>query len=342
LYSETLRKNIVPALVGAGICLFFQHSGFFSLFFLVPLGVVAYRYNYRVAWGTFLIAVLGNVFFALVTAAFRAVPLTEAVWDILYFAVMALLFTWVIAPPPGFTARVSGSIRLMIGSCLGALLFTGIFFRMMASPDFSGYLNSAINTLVSLYRSSGSDVVQNALLDSLSADMILNAMKSIMLRGGSLVSCVLLFFICRQISLAIVRLFMRRAKVQAAGSLMGFHVYPVIIWVLSVSLLLVVVVKAAKLEIPEIILWNILVFCVILYLAQGLGILQFFFVRPSMPPFLRLILLILFFVLLFSPGINAVLLGGVVLLGIAENWVPFRAPKTNGQTSTPESGGGGN
>ena len=121
---------------------------------------------------------------------------------------------------------------------------------------------------------------------------------------------------------------------------MFFHVYPAIIWVLSASLLLVVLSRITKLGVIEIILWNILVFCVIMYLAQGLGIAQFFLSRPSMPPFLRLVLVVLFIVLVCSPGINAVLLGCVVLLGIAENWVPFRAPRTNGPPSTPEAGDG--
>ena len=94
----------------------------------------------------------------------------------------------------------------------------------------------------------------------------------------------------------------------------------------------------AKLEIPEIILWNILILCAILYLAQGLGILQFFLARPTVSPSFKLLLSVLFIFLFFSPVINVVLLGGVVLLGIAENWVPFRAPKQNGPPSTPEAG----
>jgi len=343
LYSETVKRNIIPALIGAGICLFFQRSGIFTLFFLAPLGFLAYRYNFRTAWLALLFAVLGNMLLAMGLAAGRAIPLTETMWDLLYFAVMATVFTWITAPPPGFSVKVSGSMRLMFGSCIAALLFTGIIFRAAASPGFSGYITSMINTIISFYRTSGSDVVQNALLESLTADVVLNFIKSVMLRGGSLVSCVLLFFICRQISFALARLTLRGREPSSnrTNSLAFFHVYPVFIWILSVSLLLVVLTRMAKLDIPEIILWNILIFCAIMYLAQGLGILQFFLARPSMPLFLRLILVVLFFILLFSPGINAVLLGGVVLLGIAENWAPFRAPKTNGPPSTPEAGDDG-
>jgi len=66
---------------------------------------------------------------------------------------------------------------------------------------------------------------------------------------------------------------------------------------------------------------------------------QFFLSRPSMLPFLRLFLIVLFIVLIFSPVVNVILLVGIVLLGIAENWAPFRASKPNGPSSTPEAGG---
>ncbi|MCL2319727.1 MAG: YybS family protein [Treponema sp.] len=347
MQSETLKRTIVPAFIAAGVCLFFQRSGIFSLLFLVPLGVVAYRYNFRAGWTAFLFAFAGNVVLAVEIAVVRKIPAAAIIWDLLYFSVMASIFTWITSPPPGFSWKVSGSMRLMIGSCLGALLFTGIFFRAASSPGFSAYLNSLINAVLSFYRSSGSDVVQNALLQSITAEAVLDFMKSIMLRGGSLISCVFLFFISRQISFFLARMFQRRkdpdtpgANTPGLSSLGFFHVAPSMIWVFSGSLLLVVLVRMVKLEVPEIILWNVLIFCVIMYFAQGLGILQFFLVRPRVTPFLKLLFVILFIILLFSPGINAVLLGGIVLLGIAENWVPLRVPKTNGPPSTPEAGDG--
>jgi len=106
--------------------------------------------------------------------------------------------------------------------------------------------------------------------------------------------------------------------------------------------MLVVLSRVARLVVPEIILWNILVLCIILYCAQGLGILQFFLSRPTVPVFLRFFLTVVLIILIFSPAVNAVLLIGIVILGIAENWAPFRAPKPNGPPSTPEGGDRGN
>ena len=341
------RKTIIPVLVGAGLCLFFPRSGILSFFFLVPLAVLSFRYGYRSAWSALLLAVMGNTLLAFGTMLVQGNPLKRIAWDLLYFTIMASIFTWITSPLPLFSLKMSGGARFIAGSCTGALLYTGIFFRLLASPGFSENLDSLLSIMVSSNISSGSNVVEAALLESINTEDVLNAIKAIMLRGGSLVSCVLQFFVCRQIGLALARFSLRKTsspEIHSRGtrSLVLFHANPVVIWVLSVSLLLVVLASMMKLEIAEIILWNILILCGILYLAQGLGILQVFLARPAVPPFLRFLLSVLFIALIFSPVINVVLLGGVVLLGIAENWVPFRAPKPNGPPSTPEAKDGGN
>ena len=339
LSSVSPVKKLFPAFIGAGICLFFIRSGFFSLLFLVPLGVVAYMYPFKITWAALLFAVLGNSIFSVGTAAINKFPLSESLWDILYFSVTAAIFILIIAPPPFFSSRIPGVLRFLAGSCLGAIFFTGIFVHAASSQGFSSYVNSMINSLISMYSSSGADVVQNALLESLTAETVMGIIMAFMFRGGSLVSCIFLYFCCRQISLFIVRLWSRRRGVYFAGSrpLALFHVYPVVIWILSVSLLLVIVTRTLKLEIPEIVLWNILVLCAILYFAQGMGILQYLISRPRVSPFLRFALHVLFVILLFTPVINAVFLGLIVLLGIAENWIPLRVPKTYGPPSTPEA-----
>ena len=334
------RRALIAALVGAAVCLFFQRISFFSLFFLVPLGVVSFSYDYRVAWFSFFMAAVGNVFLSASSVITAGTPIQGALWDILFFIVIASMFGWVTAPPPGFSRKVSGAVRLIAGSCIVALLFTAIFFRTIATQPFSDYINSWIDTLLSMYRSANSDAVQNAVLESLTTDVIIKTMKSVMLRGGSLVSIILLFFVCRQISLAFSSLSrrLRGLSFPRTGTLAAFHVYPVVIWIFSGSLFLVVLSRIIKLEIPEIILWNILILCVIMYLAQGFGILQFFLTKPSMHPSLRFLSFIVLFVLIFSPVLNVVFFAGIFLLGIAENWASFRASKNNGPPSTPGAG----
>ena len=341
LYSGLLKRRAVPAVIGAVLSLFCIKSGFLFLFFLVPLGVLAFRYGEAVAWTGLLLAVLGDALMAVMTAAAKAIPLAETMWDFLYFLIMASIFMWICSPPKRFLLKLPGVLRLIAGSCLGAILVTALLFRAMAAPGFLEYLDSWIKAFASVNRS---DVVRLALLDGMSAEYLIEIMKAVMLRGGSLVSCIFIFFTCRQLSIVLARLNtgantitgnMPEIAARGVNFLGIFHVDPEVIWIFSFSLLLVVLTRIFTFVIPEIILWNVLLICVMLYLAQGLGILQFFLTRPSTPHFLRLLAGILFIVLMFSPVINAVLLGGLFFLGIVENWIPLRAPKQNGPPSTP-------
>jgi len=344
------KRDFLPALIGAGISLLMLKSGLLSFFFLVPLGVVAYSYPNRTAWLAFFLTLVGNCFLTIAYAASSTAPLQAIFWEILYYAVTTFIFIWIIAPPEFLYANISETARLVAGSCLTSLLFSFIFLKSIDSQAFVEYIKYFINSIISVYQSSGSDVVQNAILETLTPEFVLEKIMALMLRGGSIVSCILLFFACCQLSLILARLSYRligrnfqgikESRLKGVNSLAAFHVNPIVIWVFSSSLVLIVLTKITKYEIPEIILWNILVICSILYLAQGLGIMQHFLIKPSFSPLLRLFIVIAFIFVLFSPVLNAFLLGALALLGIAENWLPLRVSKQSGPPSTPEAGGG--
>jgi hypothetical protein len=334
--QETLA--VVPALIAAAASIFLIRSGFFLLFFLMPFGFIGFRYNGRSMWACFGAAAVANGFLVAGTLLVQKIPAGEMLWDIVFFTSMGAVFTWITAPIQGKTdgafSKIPGVYRFIIGSVLCAVVFMGLFFRALGDQLFYNVLRQQVESITALYKSGSSDVVQNALLESLTPELVLDAAKSLVLRGGALVSLVLIFAINRQGSIVLARLF--KSPYQG-GNLRTFHVHSRFISVLSVTLALLVVTRMLKWAWPEIVLWNILVLCVILYLAQGLGILQHFLARPVMPPFARLLLPLLFIIMIFSPGINAVLLGIIVILGIAENWAPFRAPKKDGPPSTPEA-----
>jgi len=328
--------------IGAGLSLLLLRTGFFAFLFLAPLGFVAYRFDHKSAWTAFLFAALGNLVLALGARASRGVSITDTLWDIVYYGLMALIFTGIVAPPPALAERFRGAVRFFCGSCLGALLLAVLFLQVSSSTVFMEYINYLLEVVFQINSSSGSDVVSNAVLGGLSTEVILEAVQTVMLRGGSLVSCILLFAVCRQTGFLLARLSFRisaRAS-PPASSLASFRVDPIVIWVFSATLFLVVVTGVTRLEFLEIILWNILVLCVILYFTQGLGILQFFLLRFALSPFPKVFFLVVLVVVLFSPFLNVILLGGLFLLGVAENWVPLRAPKKSGPPSTPEAGDG--
>jgi hypothetical protein len=304
--------------------------------FLLPIGVLAYCCTNRTAWLGVFTAVVVNGLFSLGVVVFMGYNALELLGDALYFSVMVSVFAWISAPPfERFRfLHIPGVYRLIIGSVIGALAFLPVLAAADKDTGVAALLRSQAELAASLYTAaSGADVVQRTLLEQyVTADAILNIVRLVALRGGAVVSCLLLFFISRQISLFIAR-FTRR--IQAEAGIIGFHVMPGLIWALSVSLLSIVFCLAFHITALEILAWNVLVICIMLYLAQGGGIALYLLTTAALPQALRIVLNCLFIVLLFSPGINAVLLGGIVLLGIAENWVPFRAPKSNGPSSTP-------
>jgi hypothetical protein len=298
------------------------------------LGFAAAGYNARTGWAAFLFAAAGNSLITLSAVVSGFLSPQEAVWEFLYFTLTAAAFLWILVPPQGesWFSRLPGIARFAAGSAVCSFLVLGAFFQVLEDEVFYGYVKNQLETVKSLYRSSGADVVHNALLESLTTDFILHAVKMMLERGGALASCIFIFFANRQFSLALAKVLRRR---NMTGGIRFFHVPALFIWILSSSLLLILVCRVTGLETPEILAWNILTLCCILYFAQGLGIVQYFLTGPSVPPFRRMMISIILIILLFSFGINAIILGLVILLGIAENWVSFRMPKISGPPSTP-------
>jgi len=237
-------------------------------------------------------------------------------------------------PPPAF-ARIPHATRFITGCALGTVTFILIFLRLMDAPGFYEYIANMLNNLIQ----------QNALFMVVNTEMVFEAIRSVLLRGGSLIAAVLMFALSRQTSLLFARLIPGKTRntsetftvyLQRVNTLEAFRAPPLLIWIFSSSLLLVVLTSRAGFQAPEIVLWNILILSAILYLAQGVGILQTFLSRPALSPFIKLLCLVLIIFMFFSPVLNMALLAGFVLLGIAENWVPFRVSKKDSPPSTPE------
>jgi uncharacterized protein YybS (DUF2232 family) len=155
------------------------------------------------------------------------------------------------------------------------------------------------------------------------------------------------FFINRQLSLglaAFVRRFRPRRELepqpgfqrdQSTASLRGFRAPTFLIWVLSGSLAGILLFRITALTALETAAWNLLTISALMYMAQGLGIVQFMLSRRDLPVLLRLLLNIGIILVVFSPGLNAVALGLLALVGIVEHWVPLRVIKQDRPPSTP-------
>jgi hypothetical protein len=350
----------IPVLIGAVACVFLARFWLFGFLYLLPLGIMAAGYGFRAVWVCLVLAVAGNGLWSVGEIVFFPYPGGQVFEGIVHFALVAAAFSWMMAPSlkgagetPGkySPARIPGVCRFVIASCIASLLILPLIAALRQNTAFSGFIRSQAEALSALYMASaGADVVQQSLLERyLTPDFIMDALIFVALRGGVMASCMVFFFVNRQLALALTWIFrrMRRGWTGVGEALpdsqkelrnfapADFHVPGGFIWVLSFSLLGILVGKKWGIAPLEIAAWNGLVISGILYLGQGGGIVAYFITRANLSPFMRLVLNFFLFLLIFSPGINAVLLGCLILLGIAENWAPFRTPKTKGPSSTP-------
>ena len=114
---------------------------------------------------------------------------------------------------------------------------------------------------------------------------------------------------------------------------MEFFAPPVTIWGLSGALVVILLTRMFRIQVLEILAWNILVICAIIFFAQGAGIFLHFLARRSY--ILRFVFIVLVVMAILSPFLNMIAVTAILILGIAENWLPLRAPK-KGPASTPE------
>jgi hypothetical protein len=318
---------IIPALFCGLLSAILMRCGVFSVFFLMPLGFIALMYNSKSAWRACAASVCAHAIIVIIIF-FQAGP---AFWvtNILYFIVISVGFTWIMAGDR--TGRLRAVYRFAISAGAGALALLLIVFNPGSGSGFTEIVGKQAEFLSSLYISlAGSDAAKRSVIEyALTPDRVIEILTQFMFKGGALVSCCMLYFFTRQVSASLVWFIRRRKLTQ---SLSAFRAPGRTIWALSVTLGTILLFTRMGLKIPEIIAWNLLVICGIIYLAQGAGIVLFRL--ENRPPLMRFVCVLLFFVIMFSPGINAAGLGFLILLGILENWLPLRKHQES-SASTP-------
>jgi len=321
---------LIPALVCAVLSVLLMRAGFFTILFLVPLGVCAVVFGPAAAWLGAALATLGNAGLSLFYGGLSHVGLNT-----LYFATLALGFVWVMAgrPPKLALPPARAAFRLLAAAAAVALVFLAVIFSLGNDEAFSAALRSQIEAISSSYiAAAGTDAAQQAYLErTLTPDRIIELFSMIILRGGALVSALFLLFFSRQTAFVIARIF-RRQGGSVTSDLIGFHVPRRTIWVLSLCLPAILLCRIAALKMIEVAAWNVLVICATLFLAQGGGIVLFRLARRPMSMIARLLCGVVVVCVLFSPGINALALAVLILLGVAENWLPLRIAKVNDVT----------
>jgi len=316
---------LLPVLICSILSASMLHINVLSFFFLCPLGYMAVVYNASAAWFAFIVAAITNVVFSFFAKMYSGGGVSFIWIDIIYFTVMSFCFTWIMANgKSGRILYVRTAYRFIIASvCITIILFIIALGKINSS--FFYILKEQASLIASIIISSaGPDTVRRSYLEqNITADFVYETIKIILLRGGLLVSVFSLFFINRQLAKIAAALFRKRER---TTELHAFHVPGNTIWILSFSLLTILLARFFKLTITEIVAWNVLIICALLFLAQGAGIFFFVIQKRGVSPAMRIVINVFIFVVIFTPGVNTIALVLLLLLGIAENWAPFRAP----------------
>lgn len=320
LVRNQKTTHLAVVCVCAFLSVVFLKSGILSLFFLVPLGFAMLAYG--ASWLPCAITAFLNIAVTVIFQAGRG-SFSPLVWiNILYFTAVYFGFAWIICG-----SRIRTLYRLMLASAAGAVLYQ---FEMSAGGDAGYSLIAEIMSSIMISSSGGADAVTHSLMrEMFTPDKILATIKAFMMRGGAFAALVFEFFISRQITYT--ALFIIKKQQKNTG-LSAFFAPPFTIWVFSGSLAFILLTRLFRVEILEITAWNVSVICAIIFIAQGAGIVMDMLSRR---PFgFRTVAVMLVIFLLISPGINAIVLAVLLLLGIAENWLPLRAAKQE-KASTP-------
>jgi len=305
-------------------------SGLLTPLFLIPLGLLGQRGNKTEIIVTALLMMFINM-----ALSIFAIGTDPAAWklflaDTLYVSALTLLFILFLIPRifDGILPFLRGSYRVLLASFIGMFFLLPLFLFAMNDTGLYDLFKQQADVIANMLKeSTAGDVVQQSVLENtITADSLFSIMRSVALRGGLFLSHVLFFGMSAAVS---------RQGADNRWSLQAFHVDFGWIWILSVMLLAILAGIVFKVEALEILGWNGALTALLLYFLQGMGILSHFIAHPRMRRGIRLLLRTLFIVVLISPGINAIVLAGITLLGIAENWVSLRRPHLNGPSSTP-------
>ncbi|MCL2211570.1 MAG: hypothetical protein FWB95_06585 [Treponema sp.] len=315
-----IQKPVIPLVaifVCAGLSMLFMNTGLLSFFYLAPLGyavIISSSYIH-----TFVIAAAAGTVFNVIKLISSSNAGGNIMLDIIYFSVIILSFTWLMGGQKFRTAY-----RFILASAAGAII--SIIFINSPHVKFYEYFHDIAeavfnNSKEQLLDDGGTRRLLN--MRTFSPEQMVEMAKSFILRGGALISMFFLFFVNMQIANFIFSIVKRQRK---DFSLIPFIAPVNTIWVLSGAIATILLTSMFKIGFIDIIAWNVLTVCAVVFLAQGAGVLMYWLSLRT--PVFRLVNNVLIVVILFSP-LNVFAISALVILGVADIWMSFRTPKIN-------------
>jgi len=298
------KSSLLTMIVCVGMSMFFLRAGFLSFFFLAPLGYAV------IVTGSFFMIFFASASTNIILGLTLIASSSESVpgfWIYnVYLTILFLAFTWLIG-----STNIRTLYRLIIAAAAGSLALLYEFLRA-DSLLYKVFTDIAIEVSESFSSS-------NAMFES---ESLIEYLKNFMLKGGAFAGLFFLFILNRKMAFSAVFIF-KKQKIDK--SLTAFFAPPNAIWILFGSLVTVLLTNFFNIELLNILAWNVFVVCGIIFLAQGAAILMYWQRMRSIG--FRIAVNIMIVLILLSP-FSTFAIGALVLLGVVENWRPFRLSKS--------------
>jgi len=275
------------------------NTGLLFLFFLVPLG---YAVLVTGSLGSvFTAAIITNIIYTIITSSSNNIN-SGILIGIIYFTVLLFGYLWIVG---GSNLRTL--YRFLLASIAGTIAFlivinrNDLFFHMLFTElvnDFS--LN-------------------------IRPEEMQNSVKNILFRGGALVSMSFLFFINRQAAFSIFQYINKQKK---DNGLTKFLAPINTIWFFSGATATIFLTMMFQIQLLEIISWNVLIICVIIFAMQGLSV--FIYLISGRSASFRLIISATVIFLMLTP-LSLIAVLALLVLGVTESFRPIRVQSGTAQ-----------
>jgi len=305
---QITKKSLITIVICTGLSILFMNTGLLAFFYLVPLGyAIIITGSFTV---TFIISAAATIIFSFISGNNN--PSTSGtLMQLLFILTFILSYTWIIG---------GKKTRTLYRFIAASTVSTIVLLLLINHPSLRIF--EQVNELINIIF--GAETEQGNLnsFPSVAPDRMVDLASNFLLRGGAVISMFILFFINRQLAFTVIMIV---KKQRIDRGLIAFFAPVNTVWVLTGALITVLLTRMLNIEILEILAWNVLVICGIIFSAQGAGVLMHWML--SRTNVFRLILSVLIVVLMFSP-INVFLLAALLILGIVDNWMSFRTQKS--------------
>ncbi len=322
------RRVVIETVALSALALLFYRLGFLLFLFMVPLQVLYIRRGVRP-----FLAALGCVFLGFVIMrGLQIMMITAEVEGLSFF----LLGADLVIPLGllGGLALVNLSVfpnlqavyRVLLAGGLLAVLTGPFVWVVSRSPELTETVIVQFEQIYELVRETAGDAgaAMPQFEEGEFERMFLQAMQ-ILLRT----------YVFGFTLLLLANWFVGNALAgnwaRNPGRLQRFQVPSRLLWPSLLAWAGALTTRFVSIGALEYLVWNFGLICVMLYAVQGLSIMGFLFDRYGFGRVLRAVILGGMILMLFMRGINMILVLGIALLGVSENWVQFNRFERSGE-----------